>query len=78
MSKIIKILGTGCQKCQTMTGLIKEVIAENNINATVEKVEDIEQIMKYNVMTTPAMVIDDVVTIKGRIPSKSEVLELLK
>lgn len=78
MSKIIKILGTGCQKCQTMTGLIKEVIAENNINATVEKVEDIEQIMKYNIMTTPAMVIDDVVTIKGRIPSKNEVLELLK
>ena len=43
-----------------------------------EKVEDIMEIMKYNVMTTPALVIDDVVTIKGRVPSKDEVLGLLK
>lgn len=78
MSKSIKVLGTGCQKCQTMTGVVKDVISENNIDATIEKVEDIEEIMKYNVMTTPALVIDDVVTIKGRVPTKSEVLELLK
>lgn len=61
-----------------MTGVVKDVISENNIDATIEKVEDIEEIMKYNVMTTPALVIDDVVTIKGRVPTKSEVLELLK
>lgn len=77
MSKVIKILGTGCPKCQTMTGIVKDVVSEHNIDATIEKVEDIMEIMKYNVMTTPALVIDDVITIKGRVPSKDEVLALL-
>ncbi|MDO6602564.1 small redox-active disulfide protein 2 [Arenibacter algicola] len=77
MSKVIKILGTGCPKCQSMTGVVQNVISENNIDATIEKVEDIMEIMKYNVMTTPALVIDDVITIKGRVPSKDEVLALL-
>lgn len=78
MSKTVKILGTGCPKCQSMTGVVKEVIAENGITASIEKVEDIEEIMKYNVLTTPALVIDDVITIKGRVPTKNEVLDLLK
>ncbi|MFD0836808.1 thioredoxin family protein [Mariniflexile aquimaris] len=77
MTKVIKILGTGCPKCQTMTNLVKDVVSENNIDASIEKVEDIMEIMKFNVMTTPALVIDDVITIKGRIPSKDEVLALL-
>ncbi|CAM4404596.1 MULTISPECIES: thioredoxin family protein [Zobellia] len=78
MSKTIKILGTGCPKCQSMTGVVKDVISENNIDATIEKVEDIMEIMKYNVMSTPALVVDDVITIKGRVPSKEEVLALVK
>ena len=78
MSKTIKILGTGCPKCQSMTGVVKDVISENNIDATIEKVEDIMEIMKYNVMSTPALVVDDVITIKGRIPSKEEVLAFIK
>jgi len=61
-----------------MTSIVKDVVAENDIDATVEKVEDIAEIIKYNIMTTPALVVDDVVTIKGRVPSKSEVLELIK
>ncbi|WP_035092192.1 thioredoxin family protein [Aquimarina macrocephali] len=77
MSKIIKILGTGCSKCQSMTAVVKDVVSENNIDAIIEKVEDIMEIMKYNVMTTPALVIDDVITIKGRVPSKDEILALL-
>ncbi len=77
MSKTIKILGTGCPKCQSLTGVVTDVVSENNIDATIEKVEDIMEIMKYNVMTTPALVIDDVITIKGRVPSKEEVLDLL-
>ena len=77
MSKVIKILGTGCPKCKTMTSLVTEVVNENDIDASIEKVEDIMEIMKFNVMSTPALVIDDVITIKGRIPSKSEVLALL-
>ncbi|PKH51821.1 thioredoxin family protein [Tenacibaculum sp. Bg11-29] len=77
MTKIIKILGTGCPKCQSMTGVVKEVVATNNIDATIEKVEDIMKIMEFNVMITPALVIDNVITIKGRVPSKEEVLALL-
>ncbi|WP_452229697.1 MULTISPECIES: thioredoxin family protein [unclassified Lacinutrix] len=77
MSKVIKILGTGCPKCQSMTKVVTDVITENNVDATIEKVEDIMEIMKFNIMTTPALVIDDVITIKGRVPSKTEVLALL-
>ncbi|MBD0779993.1 TM0996/MTH895 family glutaredoxin-like protein [Maribacter polysiphoniae] len=77
MSKVIKILGTGCPKCQSMTGVVQEVVTANKIDASIEKVEDIVEIMKFNVMSTPALVIDDVITVKGRIPSKDEVLKLL-
>lgn len=77
MTKTIKILGTGCPKCQSMTSVVQDVVSENNINATIEKVEDIIEIMKFNIMSTPALVIDDVITIKGRVPSKNEVLALL-
>lgn len=74
----IKILGTGCPKCKSMESIVRDVVKENNIDATIEKVEDIMEIMTFNIMTTPALVIDDVITIKGRVPNKSEVLELLK
>lgn len=78
MTKIIKILGTGCPNCQSMTAVVKATVSENNIDATIEKVEDIMEIMKYDVMTTPALIIDDIIAIKGRVPSKDEVLEFLK
>ena len=78
MTKTIKILGTGCPKCKTMTSVVTNVVTENNIDASIEKVEDIMEIMKFNIMTTPALVINNVITIKGRVPSKEEVLALLK
>ncbi len=74
---VIKILGTGCPKCKRMTSVVQGVISENNIDATIEKIEDIMEIMKFNIMITPALVIDGVITIKGRVPSKDEVLALL-
>ncbi|NJB82852.1 thioredoxin family protein [Wenyingzhuangia aestuarii] len=77
MSKVIKVLGTGCPKYQAMIGVVKEVVLKNKIDATIEKVDDIMEIMKYSVMTTPTLVIDEVITIKGRVPSKDEVLALL-
>ncbi|MDW7692103.1 thioredoxin family protein [Flammeovirgaceae bacterium SG7u.111] len=77
MSKIIKVLGTGCPKCKTMTSIVQNVVEENHIDATIEKVEDIMEIMKFNVMATPALVINGEITIKGRVPSKEEVLALL-
>ena len=75
--KNIKILGTGCPKCKRTTTLVEEVVKETGIDASIEKVEDIMEIMKYNIMTTPAVVIDEEVTIKGKVPSKSELTELL-
>jgi len=77
MSKEIKVLGTGCPKCMQTTSIITEVVSENDFDASIEKVEDIMEIMKYNVMSTPAVVVDGVVVIKGRIPSKQELKDLL-
>jgi len=73
----IKILGTGCPKCKTLEKLTREVMEQNGIDATVTKVEDIYQIMKYGVMTTPALVVNEKVEIKGRIPSADEIKQIL-
>lgn len=76
--KTIKILGTGCPKCKQTEAIVREVIAQNKIEADVIKVEDIAEIMQYNVLTTPVLVIDEEIRIKGRVPTKAEVEELLK
>ena len=73
----IKILGTGCAKCKTLDKAVRDVVAQNKIDATVSKVEDIMEIMQYNVMTTPALVVDGKVLVKGRVPSENELKELL-
>lgn len=73
----IKILGTGCTKCKTLEKLTREVVAQNGIDATITKVEDIQEIMKYHIMTTPALVVNEKVEIKGYVPSASEIKNLL-
>ena len=73
----IQFLGTGCQKCKSLEKATREVVAQNNIDATITKVEDIVEIMKFNVMTTPALVIDGKVVVKGRVPSSDELKQLL-
>jgi small redox-active disulfide protein 2 len=73
----IKILGTGCPKCKTLENLTREVVEKNGINATITKVEDIMDIMKYNVMSTPALVVNEKVEIKGRVPSSDEIKQVL-
>ena len=77
MKMEIKILGPGCAKCKTLEKLTREVVSKNGIDATITKVEDIMEIMKYNIMTTPALVIDGKVVTKGRIPSAEEIKHLL-
>jgi len=73
----IKILGTGCPKCKTLEELTRKVVKENSIDADIRKVEDIVEIMKFNIMTTPALVVNGKVVAKGRIPSADEIKQFL-
>jgi small redox-active disulfide protein 2 len=73
----IKVLGTGCQKCKTLEKLTREVVQKNNIDATITKVEDIMEILKYGVMSTPALVVNEKVEVSGRIPTPDEIKQIL-
>ena len=75
--KKVKILGSGCPSCNQLADAVNAVIAAEGIEASVEKVEDIQAIMAYNVLSTPALVVDEKVLSKGRIPSHAEIKELL-
>ncbi|QKS29352.1 MAG: hypothetical protein FAZ92_03270 [Accumulibacter sp.] len=69
---LIKILGSGCAKCERLEQLAREVVAERGLTATFEHVREMDRIMAYPVMTTPALVVDEVVKVSGRLPSKAE------
>lgn len=73
----IKVLGTGCAKCKTLEKSTIEAVSQSGIDATVTKVEDFIEIMKLGVMTTPALVIDGEVLVKGRVPSVAEISQLI-
>jgi small redox-active disulfide protein 2 len=73
----IKILGTGCPKCKTLEKLTRDVVAQNGFSAEISKVEDIMEIMKFNVLSTPALVVNGKVEIKGRVPSAEEIKQVL-
>ena len=75
--KRVKILGTGCSKCQQLAAMVKAVIAVEEIDALVEKIEDIKQIMAYNILSTPALIVDEVVLCKGRVPTRDEIKDFL-
>lgn len=75
--KTIKILGTGCPKCKQTEAVIKEALVQSGKEAEVIKVEDIQKIMEYNVLSTPAVVVDEVVKLRGKVPTLQEVLSLL-
>ena len=74
----IKVLGTGCSKCKTTYNNVLEALKQLNMEAEVIKVEDIEEMMKYNVLTTPVLIIDEQIKIKGRVAQIDEIKELLK
>ncbi len=75
--KVIKVLGTGCPSCVSAEKVVAEVVNELNIQAQIIKVEDIQEIMVYDIMKTPAIVIDEKVVFKGKVPSKEEMKALL-
>lgn len=73
----IKVLGTGCAKCKSLEKVTRKAVEELNLDASVSKVEDIQKIMEYSVMRTPALVIDETVVLSGQLPKVAELKELL-
>jgi len=76
--KTIKVLGPGCPKCKTTFRNVEEALKQSGIEAELIKIEDIEEMMRHNVLTTPVLMIDDVVKVKGRIAQIDEIKDLLK
>lgn len=74
----VKILGTGCKKCQTLEAKVRDLVAVNNIDASVEKVTDINEMMNYGIMMTPGLVINEKVVSTGIIPKDDQLLLWLK
>ena len=74
----IKILGGGCPNCKRLEKLAREAVAELGIEANVLKVQDLQQIMAYDITSTPALVVDEEVKVSGRVPRKDEIMALLQ
>ncbi|WP_421920256.1 thioredoxin family protein [Marinifilum sp.] len=74
----IKVLGPGCKKCGTLTEATKKAVEELAIDAKVEKIDDMVKILSYGVMSTPALVINEKVVVSGKVPSVSEIKELIE
>jgi small redox-active disulfide protein 2 len=74
----IKILGGGCTKCERLERLTREVAGELGVEATFTKVKEMDAIMAYDVLSTPALVINEEVKSSGRIPRKEEIAEWVR
>ena len=74
----VKILGTGCAKCQALERVTKEALNELDISAAVEKVTDIRSIMEYDILMTPGLVVNGKVVVSGKLPSKDEIKRILQ
>lgn len=70
----IKVFGPGCAKCEEAKNLVEKVVKENNIPATVEKISNLQEMMHLGIISTPAVVIDNVVKCSGRVPTAAELL----
>lgn len=73
----IKVLGTGCASCKTLEKNVRTAVTEMKLQASIEKIEDIQKIMEYGVMSTPALVIDEKVVSAGKKLSLTEIENLL-
>jgi small redox-active disulfide protein 2 len=74
----IKILGVGCPKCRKLEEKVKELLSANNITAEIEKVTDVNDMMKYNIMMTPGLVINEKLKSTGNIPKDEQILSWIK
>jgi len=75
---IIKILGPGCTNCVNLERVTREAVADLGLDAQIQKVTDYPAIMGYGVMSTPGLVVDEVVVLSGRVPTAAKVRELLE
>ena len=73
----IQVLGPGCQRCKTLAANAQRAVEELGVEATIEKVEDVREIMRYGILTTPALVIDGQLKSAGRVLTPQEIQALL-
>ena len=74
----LQILGTGCSRCKTLTTRVEEAVAELGVEASIEKVEDLQEIVKFGVMSTPALALNGTILFTGRVPTVREIAELIR
>jgi len=74
---LIQILGTGCPKCQKLEENARQAATEMNLDFQIEKVKELQQIMAFGVMITPALVVDGVVKVAGKVPGVEDIKKLL-
>jgi small redox-active disulfide protein 2 len=74
----VKVLGSGCKKCQNLENKVRELVLSNNIDATVEKVTDIQEMVNYGIMRTPGLIINEKVKSFGLIPKDEQIINWLK
>jgi len=73
----IKVLGPGCANCQTLDKLVRETVKEMRIEANIEHIQDLVKILDYNIISTPALVINEEVKSSGRVPHKAEIKQMI-
>ncbi|HEY5123280.1 MAG TPA: thioredoxin family protein [Ignavibacteria bacterium] len=74
----IKILGVGCSRCKKLEQQVRDLVAKNNINTEIEKVTDIQDMIKYGIMSTPGLVINEKLKSSGIIPKDEQILNWIK
>ena len=74
----VKVLGTGCQKCEFLEQRVKKVASDNNVEIEFEKVSDVNDILSFGIMMTPGLVVDGDVKSSGKIPSEQQILEWIQ
>lgn len=74
----IKVLGPGCANCKKLEANVFEAVAQMNVDADIQKIEDIQEIMGYGVLSTPGLVVDGELKVSGRVPNVAEIVNILK
>lgn len=77
MAISIKILGPGCARCKSTLEVVKKAVEQTGVQADITKVEDLEGMMKYNILSTPVVVVNEQIKISGKVPTVEEIKKLL-